>query len=51
MQDNELIKDIMNIIKIGIVENVAKNILYIIGRKSPLKELNPEYTDTVNNYV
>ena len=44
MQDNELIKDIMNIIKAGMVENVAKNVLYIIGRKSPLKELNPEYT-------
>ena len=41
MQDNELIKDIMNIIKAGMVENVAKNVLYIIGRQSPLREQNP----------
>lgn len=44
MQDNELIKDIMSIIMVGMVENTAKNVLYIIGRKSPLKELHPEYT-------
>lgn len=44
MEDNELIKDLMNIITPSMVERVGQNVLYIIGRKSPLKELHPEYT-------